>query len=163
MRRRGATGNPATRAQHGRCASVRIRSTAFVPPRGSETVSVIAAFPKRSMQFSRIMRSGRWTKLTWGLIPALWLSWLFANEIRPLWDEYRLHDSGAVARATEVSNVQRYNSRSNHNIDFDLRYVTEDGTSHNTHVEFDSSWVLDNMMLPIVVHHDGQHHIVQYP
>lgn len=117
-------------------------------------MSVIAAFPKRSMQFSRIMRSGRWTKLTWGLIPALWLSWLFANEIRPLWDEYRLHDSGAVARATEVSNVQRYNSRSNHNIDFDLRYVTEDGTSHNTHVEFDSSWVLDNMMLPIVVHYD---------
>jgi hypothetical protein len=127
---------------------------AVTPPRGSETVSVIAAFPKRSMQLSRVTQSGRWTKLALGLVPVLWLSWLFVYEIRPLWDEYRLHNSGAVARATEVSHVQRYNSRYNHNVDFDLRYVTEDGTSHNTHVEFDSSWVLDNMMLPIVVHYD---------
>jgi hypothetical protein len=120
----------------------------------SKAVSVIAAFPKRPLQLSRLTESGHWKKLAIGLAPVLWLLWLFVYEIRPLWDEYRLHNTGAVARASEVSNVRRYNSRYNHNVDFDLRYVTEDGTSYNTHVEFDSSWVLDEMLLPLAVRYD---------
>jgi hypothetical protein len=80
---------------------------------------------------------------------------MFVYEIPPLWDEYRLHDTGAVARTNEVGNVHRYNSQYNNNVDFDLRYVTEDGTSHNTHVAFSSSWILDPMLLPLVVRYDS--------
>jgi hypothetical protein len=117
-------------------------------------VSVIAAFPKRPLQLSRAAESVLWTGMAIGLVPAFWLAWLFVYEMRPLWDEYRLRDAGAVARASDVSHVRIYNSRYNHNIDFDLRYVIADGTSHTTHVEFDSSWVLDDMLLPLEVRYD---------
>ena len=89
------------------------------------------------------------------LLPAaLFLLWLFFSETRPLLDEYRLHKTGTVAKASEVSNVQRYNSRYSDNVDFDLRYVTEDGTWHKTHVEFDSSWYIGKVHLPVVVRYD---------
>jgi hypothetical protein len=120
----------------------------------SKPVSVIAAFPKRSLQLSRPTKPGGSAGWAIGLVPAVWLLWLFVYEVRPLWDEYRLHSAGAVARASDVSNLHRYNSRYNHNVDFDLRYVTADGKSHNTHVEFDSSWELDEMLLPLVVRYD---------
>jgi hypothetical protein len=118
-------------------------------------VSVIAALPQRSLHLCCVTDSGRWVKkLAIGLAPVVWLLWLFVYEIRPLWDEYRLHNGGAVAKASEVGNVQRYNGRHNHNIDFDVRYMTESGTWRTTHVEFDSSWYLDEVLLPIVVRYD---------
>jgi hypothetical protein len=117
-------------------------------------VSVIAAFPKRSLQLSRGAESGLLRRLVFGLVPVVWLSWLFVHDIRPLWDEYRLHKTGVVARASEVSNVDRTDGRRIHDVHFDLRYVTEDGTSHNTHVGFASSWDVDEMLLPLVVRYD---------
>ncbi len=118
-------------------------------------MSVIAAFPKRSLQLSTGRKVGGWAGSAAGIaVAALWLAWLFAYEIRPLWDEYRLHKAGTLASATEVSNLERWNSRYNHNADFDLRYVTQDGVSRKTHVQFDSSWELDDMLLPLEVRYD---------
>src|SRR5580693_653038 len=91
-----------------------------------QPVSVIAAFPRRPLKLSGLTESGRWVSLAIGLVTVLWLLWMFVYEIPPLWDEHRLHDTGAVARTNEVSSVHRYNSQYNNNVDFDLRYVTED-------------------------------------
>jgi hypothetical protein len=118
-------------------------------------MTVIAAFPKRSLQLSAGTKSGGWAGSPFGIaVAVLWLAWLFVYEIRPLWDEYRLHKTGALATASEVSHLDRYNSRYNNNVDFDLRYVTQDGISHQTHVQFDSSWDLDDMLLPLEVRYD---------
>ena len=117
-------------------------------------MSVIAAFPKRSLQLSRGTESGLLGRMVIGLVPVLWFSWLFVHEIRPLADEYRLHKTGVVARTSEVSNVDRTDDRHFHNVHFDLRYVTADGTSHNTRVAFYSSWDVDEMLLPLVVRYD---------
>src|SRR6202050_3711384 len=124
-----------------------------MPPRG-EHVSVIAAFPKRSLQLSRGTESGLLGRMVIGLVPVLWFSWLFVHEIRPLADEDRLHKTGVGARTSEVSNVDRTDDRHFHNVHFDLRYVTADGTSHNTRVAFYSSWDVDEMLLPLVVRYD---------
>ena len=63
-------------------------------------MSVIAAFPKRSLQLSAGTKSGGWAGSPFGIaVAVLWLAWLFVYEIRPLWDEYRLHKTGALATA----------------------------------------------------------------
>jgi len=120
-------------------------------------MSVIAVFPGRPLQLSN---SGEGTALSWWvvgvlLVPAaLFLLWLFFAETQPLLDDYRLHKTGTAAIATEVSNVDIYNSRSSDFVSFDLRYTTEDGASHNTHVKFASSWYVDRVHLPLVVRYD---------
>jgi len=120
-------------------------------------MSVSAVFPKRSLQLSH---SSEGTPMSWWVVgvllaPAtLFLLWLFFAETQPLLDDYRLHKTGTAAKASEVSNVDIYNSRSSDFVSFDLRYVTEDGTSHNTHVKFASSWIIDRVHLPLVVRYD---------
>ncbi len=120
-------------------------------------MSVIAVFPRRSLQLSN---SGERTPTSWWVVgvllfpAALFLLWLFLSQAQSLLDDYRLHKSGTVAKASQVSNVDIYNSRSSDFVSFDLRYVTEDGTSHNTHVKFASSWIIDRIHLPLVVRYD---------
>lgn len=123
-------------------------------------MSVIAVFPKRSLQLSKNFDPPLEVTdyLAWAILlgPAVvWLVWLFFSDIRPLFDEYRLHNTGTVARTSEVSNVDRYNGRYLNEIGFDVRYVTEDGKSYKSHVAFSTSaWYLDPVLLPLVVRYD---------
>jgi hypothetical protein len=123
-------------------------------------VSVIAAFPKRSLQLSSDFDPPLEATdyLVWAIFTgpaAAWLLWLFFSDMRPLFDEYRLHQTGTVATTSEVSNVDRYNGRFLNDIAFDVRYVTQDGRSYKSHVAFSTSaWYLDPVLLPLVVRYD---------
>jgi len=127
-----------------------------MPLGGSNPVSIIDAFPKRSLQVPGKAKKAEWVGLPIFLAPGvIWLLWLFILEIHPLLDEYRLHNTGTLARASQVSNVWVFNTSYNHYADFDLRYVTEDGISHNKHVHFDNfSHLNESFPSSLIVRYD---------
>jgi hypothetical protein len=122
--------------------------------------SALEAFPHRPIQViafgDRAKSRGAvktvlgWTLCClWFVLMPLWLFW----SLQFLWDDYRLRDSGTVTRSASVSNYsQSYRTRSGGGgVDFDLSYVTQEGTRYTRHVALYSS---PDRTLPIVVRYD---------
>jgi hypothetical protein len=122
--------------------------------------SALDAFPQRPIQViafgDRVKSRGVVkTVLGWTLCCVWFVGmplWLFFS-LHFLWDDYRLRDSGTIARSASVTNFsETYRTRSGGGgVDFDLSYVTQEGTRYTRHVALYSS---PDRTSPIVVRYD---------
>ena len=122
--------------------------------------SALDAFPQRPIQViafgDRVKSRGVVkTVLGWTLCCVWFVGmplWLFFS-LQFLWDDYRLRDSGTIARSASVTNFsETYRTRSGGGgVDFDLSYVTQEGTRYTRHVALYSS---PDRTSPIVVRYD---------
>jgi hypothetical protein len=85
----------------------------------------------------------------WFVIVPLWLY----SSLQFLWDDYRLRDSGTVASSASVSNYREsYGTRNGGGgVNFDLSYVTLEGTRYTPHVAL---YARPDRSSPILVRYD---------
>ena len=96
-------------------------------------MSVIEAFPKRRLQLTGYGEPI--TAAVW-VVCAIWFVFVpivLHSSVLSLNNDYRLHANGTVASESEVKNYScRAKSAS---VEFDVRYLTQDGTWHAQHVD----------------------------